>query len=197
MGRLSDIRECERRGEDFDENERQAIIDSLNRQLESAINAYLSKIYENITDSIESYEVPTDDMDETRRFEEVNHRTKMNLVLNSREYLIGMGFDQPQVDDVCDQIESKLNTMNQAYESTPEDKKAAGIDFLGEVFSNKAQIREDIEKVESAKLTDEEFERRVRDADYLLSRIYTGLDLSEYGLTKNDFQELLNGEYGS
>lgn len=190
---LRRIRSDEVQGKTIDKNRWQTIIDSLNQQLSSAIGAYLSKTYENIADSINSYEEPTNNMDEIRMHEAVNRWTKMNLVINSKDCLIQMGYDQSQVDNICDQIESKLKTR----ESTPEDKKAAGIDFLGGVFSNKAQIREDIEKVEGVKLTDEDFEQRVHNADYLLNRIYTGLDLSEYGLTKDDFQELLDDEHES
>ncbi|MBR3368646.1 hypothetical protein IKG45_02525 [Candidatus Saccharibacteria bacterium] len=197
LNRLGMIRANEVWGRAFDENERQAIIDSLNQQLESAIKTYISKTYENIAECINSYETPTNDMDETRRLEEGNRRTKMDLILNSKDMLIGMGYDSAQVDSICNQIESKLVHVNQSYENTPEEQKAKNIDFLSAVFSNKAQIRSDIERIEGTELTDDEFEEKVHDANYLLDKIYTGLDLGEYGLTKDEFQKVLDDGYKS
>ncbi len=192
LDRLRAIRSGMIRGEEVNENEQQTIIDSLNQQLETAVKAYISKTFENISESIESYEKPTSDMDETRRLEEANRRTKMGLVLSSRDYLIGAGYDAAQVDDICAQIKAKLGLEEQAHESTPEERKAKGIDFLSAAFSDKAQIRGDIEMVEGIKLTDEEFEKRSHDADYLLDKIYPGLDLNEYDVAREEFQEILD-----
>lgn len=192
LRKLGAIQAAKRRGENYSQEEEQAVTSELNQQLEYAVGDYLSKIYKDISESIHNYEQPVGDMDNIRRMEETNHRTKMNLVLDSRDYLIHFGHDQSQVNHICNQIESKLDSIDRDFNISVRDKKKNSLDFLGSLFMNKTQIKNDIEEIEGIKLTDEDFNTKVHDANYLLNRIYTRLDLDEYGLTKDDFQELLN-----
>lgn len=175
-----------------DQELKKNLANSLNTQLIPAIDGYLEKTYNSISEDIDAYEYAPDEMDANRRVEEGNHRTKMFLILGAKERLIALGHDKDEVEGTCKKIQEKYDATHQEEEGPS--KKEFGLDFLGGVFADKQTVRKDIEEVEGRPLSDDEFNQKSRDADYLLNTVYPNLDLDEYGLEKQDFQKLLDGE---
>jgi len=188
------IRSSERRGEAVDEEAKKQLTDKLNTQLTEQLNKYLDELLQSIDAVIDTYEYGSDEMDNNRRWVQINQRNKMDTILGAKDYLIANGHDEGSINDICEKINGKLAETRPAHhESSEEELREKGLDFLTDAFSDLEGVKEAIEKFEGVKLSDDEFRDKLTDVDYLLGSVFTGLDLNEYHMTKEDFADMIRG----
>lgn len=170
------------------ENIREEQAQKLNSQLEGEALKFLLSNFDSIESVIDSYE-HTEDMDEDRAMTSTNAYSKMNMILKGKDYLIEKGVEPERMQDVCNRIETKIKSFQRPNISDVE-KKENGIDFLSSVFGDLTEIRSNIESVEDRHISEEEFQQKLSDTDYLLS-VYSKLNLDEYNVTKDEFGSII------
>lgn len=172
-----------------------SLIDDLNQELSNQIMQEIVSTYNSVDSIIENYDCDSKNPDFKRFYEEVgSHCTKLMMVLRAKELLVENGIPEAEVEAKCAMIKSKFESINDSSEKHEVSARENGIDFLGGVFADKAEIRKHIESIEGRSVDDEEFRQKSTDANYLLNKVYTNLDLDEYSITIDDFQKILNGE---
>jgi hypothetical protein len=190
--RLGRIKTQERFGEAIDGEEKQRLIDGLNMQLTERIDNYLDNLLKSMGYVIPAYD-PSPDMDTNRHALQADLYTKMATILNAKDYLIRKGHDESVITGICDKITQKLDDKHPHHETTEEELRENGLDYLGAVFSrnNLDVVKKEIENITGAELSDEEFRHKLSAPDNLLKTVYPNL-LEDYHITRDDFASLIN-----
>lgn len=197
--RYSSIRGIGGENSNMSQEELNTIFDNLNQFLNKYLNNYISDIVRSIDTLLSNYEYEPDEWDLDRAIESGNIYSKLAVIVNSRDYLIHAGMNEQEVDNVIQKITSKHNEVHKQYESDISQKEH-DLDFLSAVFEDLNMVWQTIEDDLNRSITDEEFISLYSDVDYMIQLFEKYItiaedkkfDFSEYDITKEELQQLLN-----
>lgn len=197
--RYSSIRGIGGENSNMSQEELNTIFDNLNQFLNKYLNNYISDIVRSIDTLLSNYEYEPDEWDLDRAIESGNIYSKLAVIVNSRDYLIHAGMNEQEVDNVIQKITSKHNEVHKQYESDISQKEH-DLDFLSAVFEDLNMVWQTIEDDLNRSITDEEFISLYSNVDYMIQLFEKYItiaedkkfDFSEYDITKEELQQLLN-----
>lgn len=197
--RYSSIRGIGIENSNMSQEELNTIFDNLNQFLNKYLNNYISDIVRSIDTLLSNYEYEPDEWDLDRAIESGNIYSKLAVIVNSRDYLIHAGMNEQEVDNVIQKITSKHNEVHKQYESDISQKEH-DLDFLSAVFEDLNMVWQTIEDDLNRSITDEEFISLYSNVDYMIQLFEKYItiaedkkfDFSEYDITKEELQQLLN-----
>ena len=197
--RYSSIRGIGVENSNMSQEELNTIFDNLNQFLNKYLNNYISDIVRSIDTLLSNYEYEPDEWDLDRAIESGNIYSKLAVIVNSRDYLIHAGMNEQEVDNVIQKITSKHNEVHKQYESDISQKEH-DLDFLSAVFEDLNMVWQTIEDDLNRSITDEEFISLYSNVDYMIQLFEKYItvaedkkfDFSEYDITKEELQQLLN-----
>ena len=197
--RYSSIRGIGIETSNMSQEELNTIFDNLNQFLNKYLNNYISDIVRSIDTLLSNYEYEPDEWDLDRAIESGNIYSKLAVIVNSRDYLIHAGMNEQEVDNVIQKITSKHNEVHKQYESDISQKEH-DLDFLSAVFEDLNMVWQTIEDDLNRSITDEEFISLYSNVDYMIQLFEKYItiaedkkfDFSEYDITKEELQQLLN-----
>lgn len=197
--RYSFIRGIGIENSNMSQEELNTIFDNLNQFLNKYLNNYISDIVRSIDTLLSNYEYEPDEWDLDRAIESGNIYSKLAVIVNSRDYLIHAGMNEQEVDNVIQKITSKHNEVHKQYESDISQKEH-DLDFLSAVFEDLNMVWQTIEDDLNRSITDEEFISLYSNVDYMIQLFEKYItiaedkkfDFSEYDITKEELQQLLN-----
>lgn len=170
----------------------------INQHLSEYLNNYVLGIINNLDTLLENYEYAPDEWDNNRAVECVNIRTKLALIINSRDYLIQLGVNETKLDNIIHKIENKYNETDKYY-AKHKTKKDIDLDFLSASFDDLNMILKTMEYDLQKEITQEEFVSLYCDVDYMIQLfekhiIVAGdkkFSFDEYDISKKDLEQLL------
>ena len=174
--------------------------DTLNQYLNQYFNQYISDIISSLDTLLTNYEYEPNEWDSNRAIESGNIETKLAIIIKSRDYLIQLGMNEQEVDNIIEKITSKYNKIHEPYKDNIT-QKDMDIDFLYTIFSDDlTMIRETMEYDLGKQLTDDEFISLYRNVDYMIQLFEkyviigqnSKFKMSDYSVSKEDIQQILN-----
>lgn len=181
------------------EEELNSLYGRLNQHLTQYFNKYILDTLKNLDTLLSHFEYSPDDWDTNRAIESANIYSKLSIIVNSRDYLIQLGFSEEEVDNIIQKINNKYKEIRKPYEKES-NQKENDLDFLSVVFSDIDMTRSIMEHDLGKKVSDEEFENLFRDVNYMI-RIYeqyviigndSKFKFDEYSISREDLQQLLD-----
>ena len=171
----------------------------LNQYLNQYLNKYISDIINNLDTLLANYEYKPDEWNSDRAIENGNIYSKLEMVVNSRDYLIQSGMSEQEIDSIIQRITSKYNEIHKPYESTTS-QKDHDLDFLSAVFDDLNMVWQTIEYDLQKQITEEEFISLYGNVDYMIQLFEKYITIAgdkkfkfdEYDISKEDLQQLLN-----
>lgn len=184
---------------DMSEDELNSLYGRLNQHLTQYFNKYILDTLKNLDTLLSHFEYSPTDWDTNRAIESANIYSKLSIIVNSRDYLIQLGFSEEEVDNIIQKINNKYIEIRKPYEKES-NQKENDLEFLAVIFNDIDMTRSIMEHDLGKKVTDEEFEKLFRDVDYMI-KIYeqyviVGKDskfkFDDYSISKEELQQLLD-----
>ena len=182
------------------EEELTTLSSQLNQYLTQYLNKYLLDIIENIDTLLANYEYKPDEWDNNRAIQSGNIYTKLDVVVKCRDYLIQLGIEEQEIDNIIQRIKDKHNEIHAPYEQNTPSQKEQDLDFLSAVFDDINMIWNTMEADLERQLTEEEFTSLFQNVDYMIQLFEKYITIAgedkfkftDYDISKEDLQNLLN-----
>lgn len=181
------------------QEELNTLCNNFNKYLNQYLNKYILDIVNNLDTLLANYEYKPNEWDSNRAIENGNIYTKLAIIVNSRDYLIQLGMNEQEVDNIIHKIMSKYDEIHKPYESTIS-QKDNDLDFLSAVFDDLNMVWQTIEYDLQKQITEEEFISLYGNVDYMIQLFEKYITIAgdkkfkfdEYDISKEDLQQLLN-----
>lgn len=181
------------------QEELKRICDNLNIYLIQYFKKYISDTINNLDTLLSTYEYKPDKWDLNRATESANIYSKLLLLVNSKDYLIELGYDEQEIDNIIQKITNKYHEIHKPYEKNISQKEQ-DLDFLTEIFNDIDMVWQIIEFDLKRKITEEEFISLYKDVDYMIEIFEKYVTIAgkekfkfeEYTISKEDLSGLLN-----
>ncbi len=175
-------------------------LEPIYKSLNNVLNNYMNKNTKNIIDNLDllvnNYEKDTTNLDEDRLIENANIYSKLNVIENSKEYLIQNGMSEQQVNEIIE----KIQTIKDQPTKTITSNKENDLDFLHGLFENTDLVHQAMQYDLNKELSNDEFLELYTNVDYvttLFEKYITiggqeRFKLSNFDVTKDELKQILD-----
>lgn len=175
------------------------VCNSLNQYITQYLNKYISNIINNLDSLLANYEYKPDEWDTNRAIENGNIYSKLAILVNNRDYLIQLGMNEQDVENIIQKITNKNNEIFMPYNKNI-NQKDNDLDFLSAAFDNLDLIWQTIEYDLQKQITHEEFISLYSDVNYMINLFEKHITIAgdkkfkfdEYNISKEELQQLLH-----